>query len=52
MFNYYDDEMLKIFIIGGAVDIMSRRFLCASTKELALQTAKHIVSVDLPRDDA
>uniref|UniRef100_A0A0A9XPL4 inositol-phosphate phosphatase n=1 Tax=Lygus hesperus TaxID=30085 RepID=A0A0A9XPL4_LYGHE len=36
---------------GGPVDIMSRRFLAASTTELAEELVKNIQQYTLPRDD-
>lgn len=51
LFKCFYKRILFAFA-GGPLDLMSRRMLCAGTKELALQASKHIVQVYPTPDDA
>lgn len=39
-----------VCLVGGPLDIMNRRVLCAGTKTLALQIAKSIQQMEYERD--
>lgn len=55
IFYMYLNDFTKGFYFafaGGPLDLMSRRMLCAGTKELALQASKHIIQVYPTPDDA
>ena len=48
---YADLDDVIVHVVGGPMDLMSRRVLCAGTQELANQIAASLEQLDLQRDD-